>query len=118
MGAAMRALLLPLVALAAAPLAAQGEVATAERGAYSCELPGDAAGSAWIRQPEFDFRIRSASRYKSAQGDGVYLRQGQILRFTSGSRAGESWLIVNTKLMRRLEADGTPGRLRCVRTGR
>ena len=114
----MRAILLPLVALAAAPLAAQGEVATAERGAYSCELPGDAAGSAWIRQPEFDFRIRSASRYKSAQGDGVYLRQGQILRFTSGSRAGESWLIVNTKLMRRLEADGTPGRLRCVRTGR
>ena len=104
--------------LAAAPLAAAGPVQTAERGTYSCELPGNATGAAGIRVPEKDFRIRSASRYKSAQGDGVYLRKGDVIRFTSGPRHGEAFVVVRDNFLRTLGPDGTPGRLRCIRTGR
>ncbi len=118
MGAPMRSSLLLYLVLIAAPLAAKGEIDVAERGVYSCELPGDASGAAGIRQPEVDFRIRSASRYKSDRGDGVYLRQGDTVRFTSGPRAGEVWRIVSSKVMRKLEPDGSLGRLRCVRIGR
>lgn len=108
-----------LIALALAlPANAAGPVATAERGVYSCEMPGDAAGAAGIRVPEKDFRIRSASRYKSDQGNGVYLRKGNVIRFTSGPRSGEAYIIVNSNFMRELGADGKPGRLRCIRTGR
>jgi len=118
MGVAVRALPLLLAAFVAAPLLAKGEIDTAQRGAYSCELPGDAAGAAGIPRPELDFRIRSASRYKSEQGDGVYLRQGDVIRFTSGPRAGEAYQVLNPNMMRRLGPDAKPGRLRCVRTGR
>lgn len=110
---------LALIALvAAAPLAAAGPVETANRGTYSCEMPGDADGPAGIRVPEKDFRIRSASRYKSAQGNGVYLRKGDVIRFTSGPRSGEAYLVVGDNFMRELGPDGKPGRLRCIRTGR
>ena len=104
--------------LAAAPLAATGPVKTAERGTYSCELPGSADGPAGVRVPEKDFRIRSASRYKSAQGNGVYLRKGDIIRFTSGPRSGEAYEVVGDNFLRALGPDGKPGRLRCIRTGR
>ncbi|MGX7895427.1 elongation factor P [Tsuneonella sp. HG222] len=114
----MRAVLILVAALAATPLLAKGEVDTANRGAYTCEMPGDAAGLAGNPQPDKDFRIRSASRYKSEQGDGVYLRQGDTIRFTSGPRAGEAYKIVSSNMVRRLQPDGTPGRLRCIRTGR
>ena len=113
----MRTALFVLAALAAAPASAQGPVGTAERGAYTCELPGDAASAAGIRQPDEDFRSASASRYQSAQGNGTYLRRGDTIRFTSGPRRGEAYRVVSENFLRRLDENGKPGRLRCVRTG-
>ena len=104
-------------ALAAASAAAQGPVGTAARGSYSCELPGSAAGAAGIPQPAENFRIISASRYQSAQGEGTYLRQGKTIRFTGGPRKGEAYRIESDNFLRRLGPDGNVTRLRCIRSG-
>lgn len=106
-----------LAAFAAAPASAQGAIGTVERGAYVCELPGDAGGSAGVVQPAQALTIESASRYSSPQGSGTYLRRGDTLLLTSGPRQGESYAVVGSGFLRRIE-DGKPGRLRCVRTGR
>jgi hypothetical protein len=78
-----------LAAFAAAPALAQGAIGTVE----------------------------SASRYSSPQGSGTYLRRGDTLQLTSGPRQGESYAVVGSGFLRRIE-DGKPGRLRCVLTGR
>ena len=112
----MRALALPLLALlAAGPAVSQEMIGTIARGEYRCELPGNAAGAAGIVQPEAGFVIESASRYRTAAGQGTYLRQGERMRFTSGPRNGEAWLIVNPAFLRLIGPDGQPGRLRCIR---
>ena len=114
----MKGLFLPiLVGGIAAPALAQGAIGTIERGAYVCELPGDASGSAGVEQPGQGFTIESASRYSSPQGSGTYLRRGDTVQLTSGPRQGESYAVINAGFLRRIE-DGRPGRLRCVRTGR
>ena len=113
----MRKTMILLSALLAVPALAQGPVGTAARGSFSCELPGDAAGAAGISQPEQNFRIASASRYQSAQGDGTYLRQGKTIRFTGGPRKGEVYRLESENFFRRLGSDGQPTRLRCVRSG-
>lgn len=112
----MKALLLlaPLAMLTAAPALAQGAIGTVERGGYTCELPGDAGGKAGIAQRDRAFAIESASRYSSKQGSGTYLRRGNTLTFTSGARQGESYAVISTGFLRRIEG-GQPGRLRCVR---
>ena len=118
MGAAMKRILpaLALIPLAAAAQA-QGPIATAERGAYVCEMPGTAAGQAGYEQPERNFRIESASRYSSPQGAGTYLMRGSTIEFTSGPRKGEAYQVIRAGFLRLIGADGTPGRLRCVRQG-
>lgn len=107
-------ILAPLAMLAAAPAMAQGAIGTIERGAWTCELPGNAAGKAGIPQPERGFTIDSASRYSSPQGGGTYLRRGDTVTFTSGPRQGESYAVVSGGFLRKIEG-GKPGRLRCVR---
>lgn len=101
-------------AISAPPALAQGAIGTVERGQYLCELPGDATARAGVPQPGAGFTIASASRYKSAEGDGVYLRRGNTLAFTSGPRAGETYQVVSEGFLRLME-NGKPGRLRCVR---
>lgn len=113
----MRTTIPILIALAAVPTFAAGPVETAERGTYKCELPGDASGGVGIAQPTENFVISSASRYESGRGDGVYLLRGDLLRFTTGPRKGEAYRVVTPHFLRRLEPDGKPGRLRCVRAG-
>ena len=114
----MKALFIPiLLGAIAGPAVAQGAIGTVERGAYVCELPGDAGGRAGVEQPDQAFTIESASRYSSPQGSGIYLRRGDTLQLTSGPRQGESYAVVSGGFLRRSE-DGKPGRLRCVRTGR
>lgn len=108
------ALIAPLL-LTAAPLAAQGDVGTIARGTYVCELPGDVRTAASIAQPEAGFTIESASRYNSPQGGGTYLRRGETVTFTSGPRNGESYVVIGRDFLRRIEANGQPGRLRCLR---
>jgi len=97
----------------AAPAAAQGPIGTVERGAYTCELPGDAAGRAGAEQPDARFTIVEDSRYSSPQGNGTYLRRGNTVTLTSGPRSGESYAVVSPGFLRRIE-DGKPGKLRCV----
>lgn len=115
------ALACALVAALAGPLAdlampasaaAQGPIGTIERGRYTCELPGDAAGEAGIEQPEQNFRIASSSRYVSHQGRGTYLRRGDVVTFSSGPRNGEQYAVISPTHLRRME-NGQPGRLRC-----
>jgi len=113
----MRKTMILLLAVTAAPALAQGQVGTAERGTYACELPGTAAGAAGIAQPDESFTIASASRYQSARGGGTYLRQGKTIRFTGGPRKGEAYSMESDNFLRRLGPDGKPGRLRCVRSG-
>ena len=113
---ALAALALAALAFAALPALAQGEIGTLERGAYVCELPGDATGRAGVEQPEANFAITSASRYTSPQGSGTYLRRGNVLEMTSGPRNGERYQVISSKFLRKLE-NGDPGRLRCVRQG-
>lgn len=101
----------------ATPGFAQSPITTIQRGAYVCELPGDAAGRAGYEQPEQNFSIRSASRYSSAHGSGTYLRRGDRVVFTSGERQGETYRVISRGFLRR-EGEGDLARLRCVRRGR
>lgn len=122
MAADMNRLFIPIILAAVAapafaqPAFAQGAIGVAERGAYVCELPGDAGSVAGIVQPSLALTIESASRYSSPQGGGTYLRRGDTLVLTSGPRQGESYAVVSASFLRRIE-DGKPGRLRCVRSG-
>ena len=100
--ASMKGLFIPAMLAAAAlavPAYGQGAIGTIERGHYVCELPGDASGPAGVEQPDKDFTIRSASRYSSPQGQGIYLRRGDTVSFTSGPRQGESYAIVGGGLL-------------------
>ena len=100
------------------PAHAQSEIGTIERGRYVCELPGDVRGEAGIEQPEEGFTIDSASRYSSPQGGGTYLRRGERVRMTSGPRNGASYQIVGRDFLRKIDTNGEPGRLRCIRVSR
>jgi hypothetical protein len=104
-----------LAAFLSAPLAAQGlgDIGTVERGRYACELPGDASGTVGLPQPDEDFEIASASRYRSAQGSGTYLRRGDVMTMTSGPRNGTRYAVVSNVLLEKYE-NGQPGRLRCL----
>ena len=116
--ARMKGLFIPVAfAAVTVPAFAQGAIGTIERGAYICELPGDAGGLAGVEQPAKAFTIESASRYSSPQGSGTYLRRGDMLMFTSGPREGERYAVVGGGFLRLVE-DGKPGRLRCLRSGR
>jgi hypothetical protein len=118
MAAGMKRPFIPIILVAiAAPAFAQGAIGVAERGAYVCELPGDAGSLAGVVQPSLALTIESASRYSSPQGAGTYLRRGDTVVLTSGPRQGESYAVVSASFLRRIE-DGKPGRLRCVRSGR
>ena len=111
---------LPVAALLAATSSiavAQGPIDTVLRGRYVCEMPGDAAKGASIPQPGRSFTIESSSRYTASQGGGTYLRRGDRLDMTSGPRKGETFLVLRPGFLRERQADGKPGRLRCVLQG-
>lgn len=110
------ALVAALAAGQAVPAAANDRIGTMARGDYICELPGDAAGKAGHPQPSENFTIESASRYSSPQGVGTYLMRGKELVMTSGPRHGDRYIEVRNGFLRKLDAQGEPTRLRCVRT--
>jgi hypothetical protein len=118
MGRIMKRIALAIALISVATAAqAQGPIATAERGAYVCEMPGTAAGKAGYEQPERNFRIESASRYSSPQGAGTYLMRGNRIEFTSGPRKGETYQVIRSGFLRLIGASGAAGRLRCVLQG-
>jgi hypothetical protein len=105
-----------LLALSASAQAAPGGlIATLQVGTYACELPGDAAGPAGIRQPERDFAIVNATTYTSGTGRGSYLLTGTTLLLTSGPRKGERFVKLSENFLRQLDSSGKPTDLRCIR---
>ncbi len=107
------------LAIAALPPAAQaqGRLDLLPTGAYECALPGSAAGRAWIAQPARGFAILRASLYRTPEGQGTYLMKGDRVEFTRGPMRGTVMIRVAPRLLRIVEEDGTPGRLRCHRAG-
>lgn len=90
-----------------------GALGTLPIGTYRCELPGDAAGRAGIRQAERDFRITGASTYTSAGERGTYLMRGNRVQMTSGPMRGQQYAVMGNGFVREVNANGSPGRLRC-----
>lgn len=109
--------LFPLPVAAQGPAQGLGDIGTVERGRYVCELPGDASGAVGIAQPQEDFEIASASRYRSPEGNGTYLRRGDVMIMTSGPRNGTRYAVTSPTLLHKME-NGQPGRLRCLWHGR
>lgn len=114
----IRKLAFALIALPlAAPSAAEGPISTIERGRYVCELPADVPGEVALEQPDEGFEIAGASRYRSPQGNGTYLRRGDRVVMTSGPRNGVEYTVISPSMVRKVE-NGHPGRLRCYHRGR
>ncbi|MFZ9396600.1 MAG: elongation factor P [Erythrobacter sp.] len=109
---------LPLFVVALIAAQAKGEVIeTMPHGPYECTLPGDAAGPAVIPQPEASFTVTRASRYRTAAGRGTYLLKNDVLTFSGGPKNGERLKRTGTNELRALNADGSIGRMICVRVG-
>ena len=107
---------LSLLALALPASAAPGgPIGTLPRGPYVCELPGDALGPRGDRKPEFDFTVIQGSSYRAGDAIGTYLLTGDRMTFTSGPFDGARFHRVAGGFLRRMEADGSDGDLRCVR---
>ena len=99
----------------AAQAAPGGPLGTLPLGIYRCELPGDAEGTAGVRQPDEDFRVIHGSGYSTARGRGIYLMTGERVEFTSGPLRRRVYELTGRSFLRRLLADGAQGPLRCVR---
>ena len=85
------------LAAAALPAAAQapdpegGMLRTMPHGTYQCALPGDAAGKAFEVVESEEFRLNTASSYRSSKGRGTYIMRGNTLTFTRGPKKGEKF---------------------------
>ncbi|MBD59351.1 MAG: hypothetical protein CL808_04425 [Citromicrobium sp.] len=115
--------MLGALALPGGTLGAQTPVPQSDRidtlpiGSYECTLPGDAAGPAWNRVPEHDFSILNGSSYEARGERGVYLLRGDEVIFTRGPLKGKVMERAGRSILRERLADGTLGRMRCVRAG-
>ena len=105
-----------LAALSAAALAVPGgQIGSLLPAAYLCEMPGDAGGPAGYRVPAEDFTIVNANTYYTASGRGTYLLTGDDLVLTSGPKRGQKFHRISDNFLRKREATGQDGPLRCVR---
>ncbi len=100
---------------ASASAQADGRLETLPLGQYRCSLPGSADGQAWISVEGMDFAIGNASSYFAAGGSGTYLATEKTVTFTRGPLKGTKFLRRGPSMLQKIEEDGTPGRLRCVR---
>jgi hypothetical protein len=94
-----------------------GKLGTLERGAWACEMPGDAGAAPGVAAPEADFHITNDSTYLVADGRGAYLRTGDDVRMTSGPRMGEHYTVQSEHFLRKLDASGKDTGLRCIKLG-
>ncbi|PKB25161.1 hypothetical protein B0I00_0351 [Novosphingobium kunmingense] len=113
----IRTLAIAAIVFAAAPASAVpgGKLGTLEAGSYACELPGDAAGPAGIRQPDEAFEIVNANTYRTAAGRGTYLLTGETVTMTSGPKKGTRYHRISGRFLRMIGPDGKDSALRCVR---
>ena len=102
--------------LVAAPsLAGDGRIMTLTLGRYVCERPGPPGIAAGVADPASSFAVTSQSRYVAGDGTkGTYLFTGTTVTMTSGPLAGTRLVRVRDSFLRRIEADGVPGEVRCV----
>jgi hypothetical protein len=98
-----------------ADAAQANQIQTLPLGAYSCELPGDAMGSVGHHIVAEDFAIVHSSTYASGRKQGSYLLTSNIILMTSGPKSGEKFHRISNNFLRKLNADGTDGELRCIR---
>ena len=115
-----RLIALALLPLATMPLAASpgGKLETLPQGRYTCALPGDALGEAFVVLPEQTFFIDNASTYRTESGAGTYLLTGDQVQFTRGPMKGMRFKRTSNGSLRWLDGNGEPGRVRCVRNVR
>ncbi len=109
-------MLVLIVLGAAAPLAAKpGPLGTLTLGRYVCERPAAPGSQAAVTDPAASFEVTTASRYVAADGTlGTYLFTGDTVEMTTGALTGTRLVRLHEAFLRVLDADGVPGRTRCV----
>ena len=109
-------LLIPLLLCATGPLAARpGPLATLTLGRYICERPTDPGSQSAVTDAAASFAVTTASRYVAADGTrGTYLLTGDMVEMTSGMLVGTRLVRLREGFLRVVEADGTPGKTRCI----
>ncbi len=113
-----RAMLATVLASAGPALADDsGRLSTLERGTYACELPGDAATQRGVPVPEEGFVITNGSAYSAEGKAGTYLRVGDRVTMTSGPLKGNRYEVKSGRYLRKLDKNGQPTGLRCIRIG-
>jgi hypothetical protein len=112
------AIALALLLAEPATAAPGGDMETMPIGDYICELPGDATGPAGIHVPGEDFTVVTASSYRAGDAMGSYLLAGDQLTMTSGPLQGKRYKRQSEGFVRKLDDQGKPGDLRCVRRKR
>ena len=95
-----------------------GDMETMPIGDYICELPGDAAGPSGVHVPAEDFTVVTASSYRAGEAMGSYLLAGDQLTMTGGPLQGKRYKRQSEGFVRKLDDQGNPGDLRCVRRKR
>ena len=108
--------LIPLLLCATGPLAARpGPLATLTLGRYICERPTDPGSQSAVTDAAASFAVTTASRYVAADGTrGTYLLTGDMVEMTSGMLVGTRLVRLREGFLRVVEADGTPGKTRCI----
>jgi hypothetical protein len=91
-----------------------GLIGTLKLGRYSCELPGDAGGPVRVAAKDFDFTVIHGSSYRIGSSRGSYLLTGDLLTMTGGKLKGLKLHRISDGFLRRIEANGTDGEMRCV----
>jgi len=99
-----------------APLPSGGTLRTMPHGTYQCALPGDAGSQAYDVVPKEQFRIRTASSYRDADGTGTYIMRGNELTFTRGPKKGQKFRRVGTDQLQKLDSAELT-KLICTRLG-
>lgn len=118
-----RTLIIVAMLCAAAPLSARtgpsaarpGPLATLTLGRYICERPAEPGLQTAVTDAAASFAVTTASRYVAADGTrGTYLLTGNEVEMTSGTLAGTRLVRLRESFLRVVEADGTPGKTRCI----
>lgn len=104
-----------IAASPAPPPVPGGLIGTLDLGRYSCELPGVAGGPVQIPAKEFDFTVVRGSSYRAQGLRGSYLLAGDVVTMTGGKLKGLKLHRIAGGFLRRVEANGTDGEMRCVR---
>lgn len=100
--------------MGAAVHAHDGRLDTLERGYYACERPGDAEIGPGIAASEYDFLVINASRYRTPDGTGTYLRTGEKVQITSGPRKGDAFAMKGERFLEMTAGPGTEFDIRCI----